>query len=116
VDITFHYPHELLQLLIDTPPKLSKSKRDLLLFFQGAGVSASLICSYEKLLEVDKNRFNKYHVTRELLTELNKQGERALFVGREIVKRVTEFEDLVFVGKVTAPPPAAYPKAKNAAA
>lgn len=93
MDISFHYPPELLQLLIDAVPKLCKSKRDLLLFFQGAGVSKTILKPYETLLLTAKNSFNKYHVTRELLTKLNEQGERTLRERREVLKRVTEFDD-----------------------
>ena len=93
MDISFHYPPELFQLLIDAIPKLCKSKRDLLLFFQGAGVSQTILQSHEQLLRSDKNSFNKYHVTRELLTKINEQGESSLRVRREVLKRVTEFED-----------------------
>ena len=78
MDITFHYPPELLQLLIDTIPKLCKSKRDLLLFFQGAGVSQAMLQSFQQLLLTDKNSFSKYNVTRELLTKLNEKGESEL--------------------------------------
>lgn len=92
MDITFHYPPELFQLLIDAVPKLCKSKRDLLLFFQGAGVSQAVLQPYETLLRTNKTAFNKYHVTRELLTKLNEQGERSLRVRRELLKRITEFE------------------------
>ena len=93
MDISFHYPPELLQLLIDAIPKLCKSKRDLLLFFQGAGVSQTIIQPHERLLQTDKKAFNKYPVTRELLTKINEQGESSLRVRREVLKRVTEFED-----------------------
>lgn len=93
MDISFHYPPELFTLLIDAIPKLCKSKRDVLLFFQGAGAAANVLQPYERMLRTDKNSFNKYHVTRELLTKLNEQGERSLRVRRELLKRVTEFED-----------------------
>jgi restriction system protein len=93
MDISFHYPPELLQLLIDAIPKLCKSKRDLLVFFQGAGVPRAVLDPYDKLLRTDKGSFNKYHVARELLTKLNEQGERSLRARRELLKRVTEFDD-----------------------
>lgn len=93
MDISFHYPPELLQLLIDTIPKLCKSKRDLLLFFQGAGVSKSVLAPHEEALRTNKDTFNKYHVTRALLAAINEKGERALRERREILKRVTEFDD-----------------------
>lgn len=93
MDISFHYPPELLQLLIDTIPKLCKSKRDLLLFFQGAGVSKSVLAPYEEALRTSKETFNKYHATRALLASINEKGEGALRERREILKRVTEFDD-----------------------
>lgn len=34
----FHYPADLLELLIKTIPRLVKSKKSVILFFQGAGV------------------------------------------------------------------------------
>ena len=93
MDISFHYPPELLQVLIDTLPKLCKSKSDLLLFFRGAGVSNMDLTPYQELLRSNKTAFNKYHVARELLTSLNEQGERSLRVRRELLKRVVEFDD-----------------------
>jgi hypothetical protein len=93
MDITYHYPPELFALLIDAIPKLCKSKADLLLFFRGSGVSSGLLASYNALLREKTNEFNKYPVTRELLTKLNELGERTLRERREILKRVTEFDD-----------------------
>ena len=93
MDISFHYPPELLQLLIDLIPKICKSKRDLLLFFQGSGVSLTVLQPYDLVLKTDKQSFNKYHVSRELLTKINEDGEKSLRVRREVLKRVTEFED-----------------------
>jgi hypothetical protein len=93
MDISFHYPPELLQMLIDTLPKLCKSKSDLLLFFRGAGVSNMDLAPCQELLRSNKTAFNKYHVSRELLTKLNEQGERSLRVRRELLKRVVEFDD-----------------------
>ncbi len=93
MDITFQYPPELLQLLIDTIPKLCKSKPDLLLFFQGVATPHAILIPYQNLLRTDKASFNKYIVTRELLAKFNEQGESGLRIRREILKRVTEFDD-----------------------
>jgi restriction system protein len=93
MDISFNYPPELLQLLIETLPKLCRSKADLLLFFQGAGLPRTVLDPHERLLKSDKSAFNKYPVTRELLTKLNEQGESGLRVRRELLKRVVEFDD-----------------------
>jgi restriction system protein len=93
MEIIHQYPPELLALLIDAIPKLCRSKRDLLTFFRGSGVSHALLDPYEQLLKADKSGFNKYGVTRELLVSLNDIGERSLGERREILKRVTEFHD-----------------------
>lgn len=93
MDITFHYPPELLQLLVDAVPKLCKSKPDLLLFFQGAGIAKATLQPYADLLRTNKETFYKYRVTRDVLAKINEQGEAGLRVRRELLRRVTEFED-----------------------
>ncbi len=93
MDVTFQYPPELFNALVETLPRLSKSKTDLLLFFQGAGVPNRLLQPYRQALDVDKNAFNKFQIARELLTRVNEEGDRALAVRRELIKRVVEFED-----------------------
>lgn len=93
MDSSFQYPPELLELLVDTIPKLCKSKASLILFFRGAGVPQSALTPFEELLETDKHSFNKYRVTRALLTTLNEDGDRSLRARRELLKRVTEFDD-----------------------
>ena len=93
MDASFHYPPELLELLVDTIPKLCKSKPSLILFFRGAGVAQSALSPFEELLQTDRHAFNKYPVTRALLTTLNEDGDRSLRARREVLKRVTEFDD-----------------------
>jgi hypothetical protein len=93
MDIFFHYPPELLNLLKDVIPKLCKSKKNLLDFFQGAALDQELLKPYRQLLEVNKEGFNKYHVTAELLIKLNELGEKSLAERRNVLRRVTETED-----------------------
>jgi hypothetical protein len=93
VNIIFHYPPDLLGLLTEALPRLCKTKKDLLLFFQGAGVSHSLLSPYEALLNTDRESFKKPIVAREILAKLNELGERSLRERRELLKRVTEFQD-----------------------
>jgi hypothetical protein len=52
-DITFHYPPELFNLLVDAIPVSNKSKKDVLLFFQGAGVPADLTKDLAQRLKAD---------------------------------------------------------------
>jgi restriction system protein len=93
MDIIFHYPPELLSLLIEALPCLCRTKPDLLLFFQGAGVDRRLLAPYDKLLQTNRDGFKKHIVSRELLTQLSELGERSLRERRELLKRVVEFQD-----------------------
>ena len=99
MDIVFHYPPELLNLLNEAVPKLCKSKKDLLLFFQGAGLGSGLLAPYWASLRKNRDAFNKYPVTQELLAKLNELGEQSLRERREILKRVTEFHDFSVCGE-----------------
>jgi restriction system protein len=93
MNIVFHYPPELLSLLIDTIPRLCRSKKDVLLFFKGAGVSPSITNSLTARLNKDKDSLNKFEIARTVLTRLNEKGEATLRERREVLKRVVEFED-----------------------
>ena len=93
MDIVFHYPPELTQLLINTIPLLCPAKRDVLLFLKGSGVAESMLSDLEARLQSDRNSINKYEIVRTVLERLNAKGEPALRERREILRRVTEFED-----------------------
>lgn len=93
MNVTFHYPPELLQLLIDTIPLLCRSKKDVLLFFKGAGVPDSSTRDLWTQIQKDKDSINKFEIVRTVLTRLNERGEAALRERREVLKRVVEFED-----------------------
>lgn len=92
MDNIFHYPPELMNLLINTIPRLNKSKRDVFLFFQGAGVPSSLMQSPFEQWKQNKDSINKFEITRQILTKLNESGDRCLRERREVLKRVVEFE------------------------
>ncbi|MFC1890852.1 restriction endonuclease [Thermodesulfobacteriota bacterium] len=92
LDIIYHYPPELLQLLIDTVPLLSRSKKDVLIFFRGAGVPHSLAEDLWRRVETDIKNINKYEIVRIILSRLNDRGESSLRERREVLKRVVEFE------------------------
>ena len=91
--VVFHYPPELLQLLKDTIPLLCRSKRDVLLFFQGAGVPSSLFTDISKKVETDPKSISKFAIARDILERLNAKKDNHLRELREVVRRVTEFED-----------------------
>jgi restriction system protein len=93
MDITYHYPPELMNLLIETIPLLCKSKDDTLLFFKGAGVSEKLYRDLAQIVAIDRQNISKYEIVRKILTRLNNNGELALGERREVLKRIVEFED-----------------------
>jgi hypothetical protein len=64
IGIIYHYPPELLQLLLDTIPLLSRSKKDVLIFFRGAGVQHSLAEDLWDRVETDRKSINKYEIVR----------------------------------------------------
>lgn len=93
MDIAFHYPPELMNLLVDTVPLLCRSKADTLLFLRGAGVADSLLSDLAMKVQTNRDQITKYEIVRTVLARLNERGEAALRERREIVKRVVEFED-----------------------
>jgi len=92
-EIIHHYPPELLKLLVDTIPLLCPSKRDVLVFFKGAGVASTITADLAQKVATAKDSVNKYEIVREVLVRLNDKGEATLRERREVLKRVVEFED-----------------------
>jgi restriction system protein len=93
MNLTFHYPPELFELLVEAIPLLCRSKKAVLLLFEGAGVGSDILRDLWNQVEQDKNSIYKYDIVRTTLTRLNEAGEATLRERREILKRVTEFED-----------------------
>lgn len=93
MDITYHYPPELFQLLVDTIPRLCRSKDDVLLFFRGAGVSSRHSADAASRVSHDRAGINKFEIVRLILKSLNEAGEATLRERREVLRRVVEFED-----------------------
>ncbi len=92
MNIIYHYPPELLTLLVDTIPLLCKSKNDTLIFLRGSGVDEDTLSDLKKRVTADRENINKYEIVRTVLTRLNEKGEASLRERREILKRVCEFE------------------------
>lgn len=90
---TYHYPPELLSLLVDTIPLLCRSKNDVLVFFRGAGTPEAILTPFTNQLRADSKSVNKYQIARTVIESLNSRGDPTLAPRREIIKRVVEFED-----------------------
>ena len=93
MDTKYHYPPELLQLLVDTIPRLCRSKRDVLLFFRGAGVGQSVLSDLRDKVNNDPDSISKFYIARTVLSHLNESGDKSLRELREVVRRVVQFED-----------------------
>lgn len=92
-DDAYHWPPELMDLLIDLVPRLNRSKEGVLGFFRGAGVSEDLLAPHRHQLAADKSAVSEYKIARAVLTRINEQGDAGLGVRREILKRAIDFED-----------------------
>ncbi|WP_406490750.1 restriction endonuclease [Streptomyces sp. NBC_01604] len=98
-DEAYHWPPELLELLIDTVPRLSKSKEGVLTFLRSAGISEDLLRGHRKLLQADRNAVSKFKMVRDVLGRLNEQGDAALPVRRQLLRHVTEFQEFTTLWK-----------------
>ncbi|MES2521922.1 MAG: restriction endonuclease [Gemmatimonadota bacterium] len=92
-DSAYHYPPELLALLIEVIPRLSRAKRDVLLFFRSAGTPERLFADLAEQLATAPDGVRKAELARTVLTRVNDGGDPLLRVRREIVKRVCECSD-----------------------
>ena len=90
-DVPFHYPPELFNLLVDTIPLLNRSKKDVVLFFRGAGVPHNLLEDIAQRLTNAPHEMNKFEITRSVLDRLNARGEATLRERREVLRRVVDF-------------------------
>lgn len=89
---SFQYPPELFKLLVDTIPLLCRSKKDVVLFFRGAGVTSQNLAHIEMSLKTDRTSISKFEIVQDVLTTVNMRGDSGLHIRREIIKRVVEFE------------------------
>ncbi|KTB94281.1 restriction endonuclease [Pseudomonas syringae ICMP 11293] len=88
----FHYPHDILDLLVETIPRLVKGKKDVILFFEGAGVDEADLRDARSTLATASQSINKFDIARDVLTRVNRRQDSGLAARREIIKRVTQFE------------------------
>ena len=89
----FHYPADLLELLIETIPRLVRSKKSVILFFQGAGVEQDDLAGVDATLRNSPGSITKFEIVRTVLTRLNALGDIGLGPRRGVIRRVVEFED-----------------------
>lgn len=88
----FHYPPEVFNLLVDTIPLLCRSKPDVILFLQGAGVASEDLAEVSRVVQTNRDVITKFEIVRKTLTKVNERGDSGLRPRREIIRRVTEFD------------------------
>lgn len=88
----YHYPPDVFELLVETIPRLVRSKKSVVLFFEGAGVAQEDLIGVEKVLSTNPASINKFEIVRNVLARVNSRGDTGLRARREIIKRVVEFE------------------------
>jgi restriction system protein len=93
LDQTYHYPPELLEMLTEVIPCLFKSKQSVIDFFRGAGIAASFLAEWQSKVRADRNSVKKHEIARDILRRLNEGGDKTLVQRREVIKRISEFED-----------------------
>lgn len=93
IDQTYHYPPELLEMLTDVIPCLFKSKQGVIDFFQGAGTPTAFLAGWRSRVRTEKDSVKKHEIARDVLRRLNEGGDQTPAQRREVIKRVSEFDD-----------------------
>ena len=91
-DLAFHYPPDVFVAVVDAVPLLTRGKHDVVMFFRGCGVDRAFLAGIDQRIDAEP-KFSKYHITREILAYLNERGDPGLGPRREVLKRVSEFDD-----------------------
>jgi hypothetical protein len=89
----YHYPPDLLELLVEALARLNKSKKGVVTFLRGAGVDESDLADVDEIVRKAPASINKFEIARQALVKVNARGDSGLRARREIIKRVVEFED-----------------------
>jgi restriction system protein len=92
-DPAYHYPPDLLNLLVDAVALLVRSKEAVVDFFRSAGVPNSVLYPWLERVRQDRANIRKTEITRDVLCHVNEMGDNGLALRREIIKRVVEWED-----------------------
>jgi len=90
---SFQYPPDLFLLLRNAIPRLCPRKRDLITFFEGCGVGSKVLSDLERRIRMDRENISKFEIAGTVLERINKGGDPMIRVRREVIRRVTEFEN-----------------------
>jgi len=94
LDRSYHYPLEVLELLVATIPRLIKTKAGILEFFAEAGAPKELIAEWRaKLHQGRMGVSSKYHLVRGFLRGLNTLEDDGQAVREEVLRRLARHAD-----------------------
>ena len=91
-DPVFHFPPDVFDAVVDAVPVMTRGKRDVLLFFQGCGVDRKYLGSLEPWTAQESSGLCGTYSCPSL-THLNEIGDSGLRQRREVLKRVSEFDN-----------------------
>ena len=86
----WHYPPDLLELVVGAVARLNRGKEQEIDFFRGAGVPDKYVSDVARRVATDRSGINKFEIARTVLTRLNDAGDAMLGPRREILKRIVE--------------------------
>src|SRR5260370_37559519 len=72
----FHFPPDLIELLIEAIPRLSRSKEGVLDFFRGCGVPSGMMADLRQQVAADRNSISKFAIARKILVRSHHGGGR----------------------------------------
>src|SRR5258708_25400068 len=90
MSVVYHYSPDLLQLLVGTIEVLCRSKRDVILFFRGAGVHCQVIDDLAEQVSRDPDNIKKREIAQQLLVLVNEGGDAKLRERLEIAESAVE--------------------------
>jgi restriction system protein len=88
----WHYPPELLDLVVDAVARLNRGKEQEIDFFRGAGVPAKYLADVSMRVKMDRISVNKFEIARIVLVRLNEAGDPMIRPRREILNRIVKTE------------------------
>lgn len=88
----WHYPPELIELVVTAMSLLNKGKQGELDFFRGAGVPAKFLADLDVQVATDRTAISKAQIARQVLVRLNDAGDSMLGPRREVLNRIVRTE------------------------
>jgi restriction system protein len=88
----WHYPPELLELVVVAVARLNRGKVQAVDFFRGAGVPDRYVAEVAARVRTDKGGISKFEIARTVLVALNDAGDPMIRPRREILNRTVKTE------------------------